>query len=160
MSERALAAAGHPVAAKRNGETVVTTFDRLYPEHKLREQGKPARDLDARRGLDYLAEEEYRAMLKHGETVAAHRRRVALDIRTQGQRAVEWYAATSPDYLPDQHLVPVQVRALPRRGHVGGRVRPAARRRSCSSRAGPSGDPDLPDEPSRHRPPALEGVAA
>jgi hypothetical protein len=41
---------------------------------------------------------------------------------------------------------------LPRRTHVGGHVRPGARRVTTGARAGPSDDPDLGDEPPRETP--------
>jgi len=82
-------------------------------------------------------------MVKHGESEQARHRQVDRDIRVHGRRAVDWYAATSPQYLP-------QRAGTPRRGHVGQR---AARPRSravarASSRGGDSGDPDDP-EPAR-----------
>jgi hypothetical protein len=136
--------------AKQRGEEVVEDFARLYPEHKLRKLGRPAKDLAARRSLGYLGQPAYEAMLHWGRVMADRRRQVAHDIRTQGDVAVEWYMAVSPDYLPKRFQAP-------RRAECSGR--PAAGRRRSSS-VSSRGDPDLGDEPPGHRPPSCEGAAA
>jgi hypothetical protein len=61
-------------------------------------------------------------------------------------------------HTPELHDVGLRLVQVPRRGHVGGRARPAAKR--STSRSTSRDDPDDLGEPPGDRPPLHEGASA
>ena len=111
------------------------------------ESGQPAHDASTRADLVTDLPQSGRNVLAPPKVQAAfaQAQKVMALMAQPKVRAVQVRAA---EHGCEQRHRPVQA---PRRGHVGGRSRPAVRRSPRAARAGPS-DPDLPeldDEPPR-----------
>ena len=145
--------------ARRRGEEIVTRFKRLWPEFSRRQRGLPEIDVAARRSLEYFHDAELKPLRDYGKQLQLWKMEVALDLKTRGVEARQWYAATLPDelawMLPAEPIGAASV-VTPRRSESSGRpaVRGASRR--ASARSGGSGSDD--GEPSE--PPAARRLCA
>jgi hypothetical protein len=136
--------------AKRGGQ-FTDDFDRLYLELVRAEKGQPAQDPVARRSVEMMLPEQLEPVRRYGDDMRRRRRLVVRDVRAHGQRAVDWYGATSPDLLPER--IP-QYLHRPRGTVRCGGGRPKGQSTRSSARSGDSGEDDQASEPEPHPEPA------